>query len=130
MTPQSRQVRDFALILAVFLIAWAARRYFRYGVTAGVAAAALAAVVVAVLGVLRPGAVRPLFRAAMAVTAPIGFVMNRVVLGLLFFGLFAPVGWLFRRLRRDPLHLAKPDVPSHWTPVPPSSASSYLRQSQ
>jgi len=66
----------------------------------------------------------------MAVALPIGWIMTRLVLGLLFFGLFTPVGWLFRRLRRDPLRLRKPQTTSYWSPAsPPADGQSYFRQS-
>ena len=131
MTTRDRQVRDFSLIWGVVWMAFALRRGIRLGgITPGAVALAAVGVAVAILGALRPRAVRPLFSTAMALTAPINWVMNRVVLGLLYFVLFAPVGWLFRRRRRDPLRLRKPEGSTYWTPAPPPPpAKSYLRQS-
>jgi hypothetical protein len=131
MTARERQVRDFSLIWSVVWTAFAVRRWIALGgLTPGVVALASIGLAVAILGWLRPRAVRPLFSTAMALTAPINWVMNRVVLGLLFVVLFAPVGWLFRRLRRDALRLRKPEESSHWTPAPPPPPpESYLRQS-
>ena len=99
MNKHERQVRDFSLMWGVVWIAFAVKRWFAAGgVTTGIVALASIGVVVAILGLLRPRAISPLFRAAMGLTAPLSWVMNRVVLGLLFGVLFVPVGWLFRRI--------------------------------
>jgi hypothetical protein len=56
--------------------------------------------------------------------------MTRLLLGFLFFGIFTPVGWLFRQLKRDPLHIRKPSVASYWARAEQSAdRASYLRQS-
>jgi hypothetical protein len=66
----------------------------------------------------------------MALSFPIGWVATLLLLGFSFFCLFTPLGWLFRRLRRDPLHIRNPLSTSYWSPVrQPSDARSYLRQS-
>ena len=131
MNKHERQVRDFSLMWGVVWIAFAIKRWIAAGgVTTGIVALVAIGVVVAILGLVRPRMVSPLFTAAMGLTAPLSWVMNRVVLGLLFCVLFVPVGWLFRRMKRDPLKLRKPEVSSHWTPAPPPpSPTSYLRQS-
>ena len=50
-----------------------------------------------------------------AVALPIGFVVSHVVMAALFFGLFMPIGLLFRLLGRDSLHRkSDPDASTYW----------------
>jgi hypothetical protein len=64
----------------------------------------------------------------MALTMPIGLVVSRLLLGVLFFGLFTPVGQL---LGRDALARRYiPEQGSYWEPKPGAAdIRSYLRQS-
>jgi hypothetical protein len=45
----------------------------------------------------------------------LSLIANPLVLGILFFGVMTPVGWLMRAVGRDPLHL-KPSArsPTYW----------------
>ena len=61
------------------------------------------AAVLGVGGLVWPRGIRPVFVTAMALTMPIGSVVSRVLLGALFFGLFAPVGLFFKLIGRDAL---------------------------
>lgn len=62
--------------------------------------------------------------------ACIGIVMANLILMVLFFGLFAPMGLFMRLVGRDPLNLKwKRSAASHWKDAPPPPpASQYLRQ--
>lgn len=44
----------------------------------------------------------------------LGMIMNPIVLGLLFFGLFTPVGIIMRMFGRDELRLKVKRTKSHW----------------
>ena len=59
------------------------------------------------LGLVAPG-LRPFHRFWLALGHVSGFINTRIILGLTFFGLFAPFGWFSRRVfGRDPLQLAR-----------------------
>ena len=60
---------------------------------------------------------RAIFVGLMVVTYPIGLVVSTVALGLLFFLVFAPLGWGMRRAGRDPLRLRTRDDASQWQPI-------------
>jgi hypothetical protein len=85
-------------------------------------AAALSAVLALTLGpvgLIRPQLLRHIFFAWMYVAFPIGWVVSHVLLGVIFFGLFTPIGFLFRILGRDPLMLRRPATQaSYWLPKP------------
>ena len=69
-------------------------------------------------------------RALRLVTFPIGWAVSEVILALLFFGLFTPMGMILRLLGRDALGRRQKESPSTcWTPKPvPARAQSYFRQ--
>jgi predicted membrane protein len=91
---------------------------------------AVAAVLSAVLSLVYPKANRLLFVATSVAAFPIGFVMSYVVLGVLFFVIFAPIGALLRWTGRDPMERAfDRDKSSYWIETGrPRSRSSYFRQ--
>ncbi len=97
--PTSRVLRQFAaLVLVVFggLAAW-------YGVAReqpGLATVfAIVAVVIGPLGLIAPRAVRPIFVVWMVVAFPIGWTISRVLLALVFYGLFTPLGLVLALVR-------------------------------
>jgi hypothetical protein len=91
----------------------------------------VAAVTVGALGIVRPSAVRPFFVALTVATFPIGWVLARVGLAAVFFGLFTPLAIVFRLAGRDALVLRRPrDRASYWEPKPaPADVRSYFHQS-
>jgi hypothetical protein len=54
-----------------------------------------------VLGLFMPLWLRPVQRAWMALALILGFVMNRVILTAIFFGMFAPTALILKILRKD-----------------------------
>ena len=76
----------------------------------GVVGAALVLV-----GLAAPQALAPVFRVWMTAAVAMGFVMTRVILTAAFVLVFAPIGLLFRVLRRDVL-AQRPDAAatSYW----------------
>jgi hypothetical protein len=70
-----------------------------------------------VVGLIRPGVLRPVFRAAMVVAFPIGWVVSHLVLALLFYGVLTPLGLFFRAIGRDPLSRNYDlEAVSYWLP--------------
>jgi len=89
----------------------------------------LAAVLVAVglAGVAAPRAVRHIYKIAMFITRPIGFVVAQVMLAILYFLVVVPLALVLRLTNYDPLQ-RKP--PGRWIPVSRKAESKrrYLRQ--
>jgi hypothetical protein len=55
----------------------------------------------------------------MLVAFPIGWTVSRVLLAVLFYGLFTPLAVLFRLMRRDLLVLRRPEEQeSYWVHKP------------
>ena len=128
--PSRRQLRVFAAIAAFFfggLGAWLARDV---GIRpASVILCGLAAY--AALGLVRPESLRILYVLLTLLTLPIGRLLSRVSLVLLYFGLVTPTGWLQRLTGRQTLDLhIDREARSYWEPKPTQDrVESYFRQS-
>jgi hypothetical protein len=111
----ARTLRQFAgLSFLVFggLACWQGLARHRVWPTVLLAGAAIG---LGSIGLLRPERIRPIYTALTKLTYPIGHVVSLVVLGALFYGVFAPLGLFFRLIRRDALDIRLPERPSHWT---------------
>jgi len=129
--PSEKILRQFSGLFLVFFLALAGRRAWHGhtdGWTVGLAALAVA---VGLLGLVRPSAVRFIYTGWMIVAFPIGWTISRIALGLVFYVIIAPVGFVMRAAGRDELRLRHPDRPtSYWRPKPgPENAPEYFRQS-
>jgi hypothetical protein len=129
--PTSRMLRQFAAMGAVVLIGLGCWLGFGQGSWAIAAALLMAAAVVGVVAALWPGALRPIFVGWMCLAFPVGWVLSHVVLAVLFFGLFTPVGLFQRLIGRDVLvRRRRPAYDSYWKPKPAApDVNSYFRLS-
>jgi len=73
----------------------------------------LALLLVGAVGTVSPPTVRGVYRVAMLITRPIGFVVAQVILALLYFLLVVPLGLLLRLFHHDPLRRRPPGA---WIP--------------
>jgi hypothetical protein len=128
--PPTKTLRQFAGLCLLFFGAIAAWQ----GLVKGHATAAIVfgvlALTIGPLGLIRPDLVRPIFVGWMVLAFPIGWTVSRLVLALMFYGLFTPVALIFRLLGRDSLNRRRrPDLDTYWTPKPPAAGPrSYFKQ--
>jgi hypothetical protein len=81
-------------------------------------------------GLVLPVLIRPIFVGLILLTFPIGWVVSHLLLGLIFYGVVAPIGLILRISGHDPLQLKKPSGNSVWkTSIGKTDATRYLRQS-
>ncbi len=127
--PSTKTLREFAVLWVLFfggIALW--RGFVRHEETTSLVFGVLA-VTVGPVGVIWPGVMRPIFVTWMVAVFPIGWVVSRLLIGILFFGVITPVGLLFRIKRRDVLGLRRRQGTSYWQPKPPpGDVSSYFRQ--
>jgi len=73
----------------------------------------------------------PFFRLCISLTYPIGWCMSHVILGILYYGLFTPIGLFMRIVRRDPLERRFETLAAtYWIPHDPGSDKRrYFKQS-
>lgn len=126
--PTDRQLRQFGFIAWAFIpmICW-----FWTHQWSSTLYSLLAGFVIALLGTVAPRALKPVFLTLSILTFPIGLVLSELALLFLYFGIFLPIGIVFRITKRDAL-LLKFDRSSktYWiaTKVTKKPAS-YFRQS-
>lgn len=112
-----KALRSFGVLVGAVLLGVAAYAAWRRGWTLSTLAAALGGIGAAlvVLGLAAPAVLRPVQRAWMALAVVLGFVMTRVILTVVFFGVVTPIGLVMRALGRDPM-VRRPDpaAPSYW----------------
>ncbi|MGB2713791.1 MAG: SxtJ family membrane protein [Vicinamibacterales bacterium] len=128
--PTDRMLRQFAGLWIVFFAALAAwHGLYHERTIAGIILSALA-VTVGPIGLVWPRAIRPIFVGWMALTYPVGWLVSRIVLGALFYGIFTPVAFVFRLMRRDELGLRRQiDATTYWeTKHGATDKKQYLRQ--
>jgi hypothetical protein len=122
--PTARTLRQFAglWLICVGLLGW------RLGHVAGDLLTVLA-VGFGVAGLVRPACVRPLFVALTVTTLPVGWAVSNLLLAVVFFGLFTPIGLIFRLLGRDALERRfRLDRDSYWEPkARPAELARYFR---
>jgi len=128
--PTAKALRQFAAAWLIFFLAFGAYQYLvRRHPAVGLVLISLA-LVIGLLGLVRPAAVRWLFVGWMVVAFPIGWVISLVMLLVMFYGLITPVAVFFRLRGRDLLQ-RKPTSsgPTYWLPKPtPQDVRSYFRQ--
>src|SRR5262245_2437164 len=115
-TPRSRtQLPPFAWRLALVLAAAG----WRFGPSRpGLALQAAAALVFAV-GALWPAALRGVHGVLCVLTFPVGWVVSRLLLAAVYYGLITPLALAFRLAGRDPLgRRPAPDAATYWRPRP------------
>jgi len=128
--PSDRMLRQFGGLWIVFFAAIAARQEFHHNRHLAAIVLAALAVTVGPLGVIWPKLIKPIFVGWMALAYPIGWVVSRIVLSVIFYGLFTPVAWIFRLMDRDALGLKpQPAAASYWRVKPTAKdQAQYLRQ--
>jgi len=129
-TPSRNVLRQFAALWLVCFLALGANQYFLKDRPLWGMALAAVAVIFGLPGLLRPALVRWIFVAWMVVAFPIGWLVSRLILALLYFLVFTPLALWFRLRGRDLLgRKPAPDQQSFWEPKQtPRDLRSYFRQ--
>jgi hypothetical protein len=83
-----------------------------------------------VVGLFKPAILRPLYLGWMVVTFPIGWIVSKLILATLFYGVFTPLGVCFRIFGRDALCLKlQGETNSYWIPKEtPEDPGRYFQQ--
>lgn len=128
--PTDRMLRQFAAISILFFGAISARQEFHHHRHVLAILLAVLAATIGPLGLVWPRVIKPVFIGWMALAYPIGWTVSRIVLGVIFYGLFTPMAWIFRLIGRDELALkSQPAAVTYWRPKPNTvEQSQYLRQ--
>lgn len=129
LNPSRRMLREFSMLWIVFFGAVALWQWFgRDHHTLAVVSATLAGTL-GPIGLVAPTMMRPIYVAWLVAAFPIGWLVSRILLAILFFGVATPLAVWFRWRGRDVLTLKRRDIQSYWTAKPPANGpASYFRQ--
>jgi saxitoxin biosynthesis operon SxtJ-like protein len=117
------QARKTALVVAAVLLAIALWNVYRGRMTQVAIFAGVAGALV-LIGLFVPVAARAFHRFWMGLAAILGYVNSRILLSLLYYGLFTPVGLVRRLIGRDPMKRRGSAQSSYWITRP------YTRQTK
>ena len=127
--PSPKMLRQFAGLFLVVFLAMAAMRWWRGHADVWAAVLASVAVVVGLVGMAVPAAIRPIYTGWMVAAFPIGWTISRLALGTIFFVILTPLAAVFRLIGRDELKLRRVERASYWVPKnQPGGAAEYFRQ--
>ena len=105
--------RKLGISLGILLLLIAG--YCWYRTFASTVYFALAGALLMLIGIVMPKLLKPLYNGWMALALVIGYIMSRILLTLIFFLVFTPVGLLLRLLKKDPLdRQSDPSADSYW----------------
>ncbi|MCZ6817298.1 MAG: hypothetical protein O7F76_11485 [Planctomycetota bacterium] len=133
--PDSKTLRQFGAIGVVAFSAFALLAYFQIWVFANLPIRSYyvlgpLAAYCGVFSLASPGLLRPLFLLLSVAGYPIGFAVSHVVMFLVYYLMFAPIGIVFKIIGRDALHRQfEPSAETYWVRRrPPASVKRYFRQ--
>lgn len=114
-TVTDAQARKTALVVACVLLAVSAWNYYRGRMTV-VAVAGGIGLALVLTGLLLPALARRFHVFWMRVASSLGWVNSRVLLSLMYYGVFTPYRLVSRLAGRDPLARRGAKQESYWTP--------------
>src|SRR5205823_10723495 len=108
--PSDRRLRQFGILCLVFSSLLLARWSRHLGeislahqLATPVFIGAITLSLIGAIGLFKPFVLRPLYVGWMIAAFPIGWTMTKFILGILFYGVFTPLGVCFGILGRDEL---------------------------
>ena len=130
LNPSTRTLRQFAGLWILFMGGLALWQYTVHARTGLAVVLAVLAVTVGPVGLAFPRLVRPVFVTWLTLAFPIGWVVSRIILMILFWGVITPIAVVMRLSGRDVLGLRRrPGTATYWTTKErPIGVGSYFRQ--
>jgi Saxitoxin biosynthesis operon protein SxtJ len=127
--PNNRQLRQFSILCMLLSAILFVRGSLQHAAFPAFITAA-AVFLLGLAGLLKPAFLRPLYVGWMIAVFPIGWMVSKLILAALFYGVFTPIGLCFRLLGRDALGLKRqPGRVSYWIPKEtPDDPRRYLQQ--
>ena len=128
--PSRRMLRQFAGLWMLFFGALSVWNWTTLDRPTVAAAFLVMALTVGPAGLLFPAELRPIFVAWLVLAFPIGWLISKVFLALMFWGVLTPIGMLFRLAGRDLLQRRRPaEATTYWKPKPQAQGlGSYFRE--
>jgi hypothetical protein len=119
--PDRKTLREFAAAGMILLGTVAAPAAYYRGQTRPAIALWSIALILPVVGLFRPAWLKPIFIGLTLATWPIGWVVSKLTLALLYFLVFSPLAIFFRMVGRDALQRKfEPEATTYWEPYQPN----------
>ena len=113
--PTRKQLNQFGFIWLGFMAFFGAVAWFKFDAPTAARVLWVAAAVVPILGWPAPSFMRLVFVGMSYAAWPIGFVVSHVVLALVYYLVFTPIGLLLRVFGYDPMERrADPNAAGYW----------------
>ena len=128
--PGKSELNWFGLIFLTFLTMVGAVLWFKLGAFTAAKAVWVAAGGITILYYAIPAMRRSLYLAWMYAAFPVGWVMSHLVLGIVFYLVFTPIGLTMRLVGMDPMQRRfRGDASTYWREHNPHQKSDrYFRQ--
>jgi hypothetical protein len=129
--PTRKQLNQFGFIWLGFLALFGVIAFFKLDAPTLAKVLWVLAVVVPVIGWLVPSFMRLVFVGMSYLAWPIGFVVSHLVLALVYYLVFVPIGLLMRVFGYDPMKRGfDPEAATYWIARDPKSSEPkrYFRQ--
>jgi Saxitoxin biosynthesis operon protein SxtJ len=129
-TPSKKTLRQFAGLGVVFFGGAALWQAFIRGHNGLATSLGGLAALFGVAGLAQPESLRLIYIGWMILAFPIGWTVSLLMLIVIYYGLFTPIGILFRLIGRDALDRTKhAGATSYWVPKPaPDKLGRYFKQ--
>ncbi len=128
--PSRKDLRIFAALQVLFFafIAWSVWR--RTGSTTIAGWIVAISVVVGIVGVIAPAAIRWIYVGWMIAVFPIGWVVSHTIIAAVYYLVITPIGLIMRMSGRDPMDRRfDPAAKTYWQVRPPTPDNArYFRQ--
>ena len=126
--PDSTELRKFGVSMIVGFAIIGGVLYWREHVSIAYGCFAFGALS-GLLGLTGTRVAMPIYVAWMGVAFVMGNIVSRLLLAMLYYGMFTPMGLAMRLGGRDTLQLKRADVSSYWNDIPePQRENQYERQ--
>ena len=120
--PTRRELRQFAWICLAGLLLVGLILRWRWGLHTAPMVLWILGPAIAVIGLVVPAALKPLYIGLMVITYPIGWVVSHVTLAIAYYVVLTGLGLIFRAIGRDPLQRKfDRNAATYWIPRRPTT---------
>ena len=128
--PDRKELRQFAVALLMATVLAGGLLWWRLGPNKASQLLWVVGPLLAAIGLLVPRLLKPVFIGLSLLAFPIGYAVGFAALALVYYLIVTPIGFVFRAMKRDPLHRRLDDnAETYWVPRDPSlPAKRYFQQ--
>src|SRR6185295_11452068 len=122
--PTAKDLREFGWVILIGFGILGGIAYYRGHPTSALWMWRISGAI-GLLALAWPMAAKPFYWAWMGLGLAIGAVTSRIVLAVIFYGIFTPIAFFFRWRGRDALQLKRPEGTTYWNPHPEIAKENY-----